>query len=215
VIWSWPSQHIFGIGPFNSLLIKAERSEMQGYYLARLIGLLRPDVPLSLTGHSFGAKIVAASLQGLAAGHIAGQELPAPASSDGEATFDAGGSPIAPVGRSIQAALLAAAFDNTALLPGYRYGMALTQVDRMIITVNPEDMPLRIYMRCANGGVSLLGETGIPGASRLGELQSKVYFVSSTPYAGCMHHVRYYTGTDIAAILRPYFFYLDAPVLAP
>lgn len=199
ILWSWDSQFVRGVGLIGSVRAKAARSESQGYYLARLIEQLDPQVSLSLVGHSFGARTVAAALEGLATHRVAGHELP-PRTHDDR--------------RSIQVAMLAAAVDNTALLPGRRYGSALTQVDRLLLTVNSRDLALRAFTRFANGGGPVLGLTGLPNIHSLGDQRSKIRVVYSP--LGCKHEIKYYEHSpSIVAAMRPYFFQPISPTTAP
>lgn len=198
VLWSWPAEHIKGMSAIDNILVKARRCESQGYYLAWLVDRLDPQVPISLAGHSFGARTVTAALQGLAADRIAGYELP-------ERKYQGR--------RPMQAALVAAAMDNTLLLPGYRHGLALTQVDRMLITKNPQDRSLRLFSLLSETGVDALGTTGIPGLARLPD-RNKVRQLVPSRWVGKAHRWSRYTNSPgAAASLRPYFFYQDAAPL--
>jgi pimeloyl-ACP methyl ester carboxylesterase len=72
VIWSWPSDKI--PGPRNDARMKARHCDTQAYYLATY--LHDADVPTTLVGHSFGARIVTGTVQLLAGGEIAGRQFP-------------------------------------------------------------------------------------------------------------------------------------------
>jgi hypothetical protein len=194
VLWSWPSQHRLGLGFRNNVVSKARWSESQGYYLAWLVDKLNPRTTLTLVGHSFGTRSVAAALHGLATNRVAGYDL----------------GPRQPVElRLMQAALVAPAMDNRWLWKGQRYGEALTQVDRMLITRNPNDRLLRFYSdNFLPPGVRALGLTGIPDAERrIGDLRFKL-----TPFpanwAGTAHRwTRYADAPEASSTLRQHFFY--------
>jgi hypothetical protein len=201
VLWSWPSQHRWGLGFQGNVLAKARWSESQGFYLAWLIDKINPRTPLSLVGHSFGSRTVAAALHGLATNRMAGYDL---------------GPRNRPEWRPMQAALVAAAMDNRWLWPGWRYGKALEQVDHILVTRNPDDRLLRFYSdRLLPPGVRALGLTGIPEPARLTEEQRAVALTSvNSLWAGTAHRWSRYVNSDQAQrMLRPYFFYENAPTL--
>jgi hypothetical protein len=194
ILWSWPSQHRLGWGPRNNVMYKARWSESQGYYLAWLVDKLNPRTTLTLVGHSFGARTVAAALHGLATNQVAGYDL---------------GPRQAVDLRLMQAALVAPAMDNRWLWRGSRYGEALTQVDRLLVTRNPNDRLLRLYSdRFLPSGVRALGLTGIPNPEQgLGDLRFKLTPFPAT-WAGTAHRwSRYADAPEAAATLRDHFFY--------
>ena len=55
VIWSWPSTKT--CGPIEDARMKAARTDVDGYYLAWFVDQLGPQVPVSLWGHSYGARV--------------------------------------------------------------------------------------------------------------------------------------------------------------
>lgn len=196
VLWTWSAEYIPGLSVVENVREKALRSEAQGYYLARLIDQLEPSVPLSLVGHSFGSRTVAAALHALAVGRASGHDLP----------------PRRYVGpRPIQATLLAAAMDNIWLWPGSKYGLAVTQVNRMLITFNPWDRILRAYDRLDGSDAGVLGMTGLPQEFRLGDHESKVIEWKVTPWVWSAHRwARYANSPRLANRLRPYIVYFEA-----
>ncbi|NQT17055.1 MAG: hypothetical protein HQ582_30135 [Planctomycetes bacterium] len=159
VIWSWPADQISGVR--QDVQVKAARSDVQAYYLAHVLRQVNPDVPVSLTGYSFGARTITGALQLLAGGEFAGRSLP-------EGT--------APVQRTpIRAVLVAAAMANYWLLPGKTNGLALSQAERILVTRNRNDPVLQWYDRMyGRGGPAALGYTGPASPSRLGADQEKV-----------------------------------------
>jgi hypothetical protein len=199
VLWSWPAEHIKHVSPSNNIAIKWERSESQGYYLAWLVDQLDPRVPITLAGHSFGSRTVTAALQALATNYIAGHHLP----------------PRHFVGwRPMQAALIAAGMDNNLLQPGYRHGLALTQIDRILITVNPQDRTLKVLARFSPTCSPCLGTTGIPNMPALGEQLRKVVQVYPNTWVGKAHRFsKYANSPETAAMMRPYIFYWQSAPL--
>lgn len=199
VLWSWPAEHIKHVSPYDNIMIKWERSEAQGYYLAWLVDQLDPRVPITLAGHSFGARTCTAALQCLATNFIACHQLP-------ERHY---------VGwRPMQGALIAAGMDNFLLSPGYRHELALSQVDRMFITVNPDDRTLNILARLSPACAPCLGTTGIPNLWALGIEQRKVVQVYPNAWVGKAHRFsKYAKSPETAAMMRPYIFYWQSPPL--
>ncbi|MBN2217358.1 MAG: hypothetical protein JW719_08270 [Pirellulales bacterium] len=159
VIWSWPATRIGG-RVRDDVRIKAARSDVQAYYLASVVRRMSPEVPVAMLGHSFGARAITGALHLLAGGQVAGREL--------------GPRPEGP-GRAVRVMLVAAALDNGWLLPGRRNGLALQEVDQMLITQNCNDRVLRLYPRMyGRRGPEALGFTGPACPSRLGDERSKL-----------------------------------------
>ena len=61
----------------------------------------------------------------------------------------------------MRAVLMAAAVDNDWLLPGHQHGLALTQVDRLLLLNNPCDNVLKRYRFLAPYRPQALGYTGL------------------------------------------------------
>jgi hypothetical protein len=198
VLWSWPAERLKGYGLEGNVVEKAYRAESQGYYLAWLVDLLDPRLPLSLAGHSYGCRSITAGLQGLATGHIAGYQLP-------ERQYTGW--------RPMQACLVAAAMDKWLLTPRGRHNLAVTQVDRMLITVNPKDRTLALLPKWFPW--EALGLTGLP-ARPIAPYDQRVLQMESTSWVNKAHRFQAYaTDRELADRLRPYFFYLDAPEPIP
>ncbi len=198
VLWSWPAERIKGAGLEGNVVEKAEMSESQGYYLAWLVDLIDPRTPLSLVGHSYGCRTVTAGLQGLATGRIAGYRLP----------------PRQYIGwRPMEACLVAAAMDKWLLTPRGQHALAVTQIDRMLITVNPKDRTLALLPKWFPW--EALGLDGLP-TRPIAPYDQRVLQMESTSWVNKAHRFQAYAhDRDLADRLRPYFFYLDAPEPIP
>ncbi|MBX9788174.1 MAG: hypothetical protein K2Y37_04605 [Pirellulales bacterium] len=198
VLWSWPAERLKGYGLEGNIVEKADRSESQGYYLAWLVDLLDPRVPLSLVGHSYGCRTVTAGLQGLATGHIACYDLP-------ERHY---------IGwRPMEACLVAAAMDKWLLTPRGRHALAVTQIDRMLITTNPDDRTLALLPKWFPW--EALGLNGLPERP-IAPYDQRVLQLESTSWVNKAHRFQAYAhDRELADRLRPYFFYLDAPEPIP
>ena len=144
VIWSWPSDQV-GQSNRDDVRVKACRSDVQGYYLANQLQQFDGNVPVNLVGYSFGARVITGALHMLGGGRVAGRGLDNPV----------------PRQRPFRAVLVAAAVDSDWLLPGRRNGLALLQVDRMLVTRNQADPVLRWYPLMYHiGGPRAMGYIG-------------------------------------------------------
>jgi hypothetical protein len=182
VIWSWPSERQER-GLLPDLRLKLARTNIEALYLARFMKSLPPNAPLCLIGFSFGGRIAAGSLNLLGGGAIAGRSL--------DIAGPQRGSPI----RSV---MLGAALGNDALLPQGSHGRALSQTDRMLVTVNPRDCVLRHFPLLREDRSPALGLAGMAGYSdAIGE---KIVYVEITEYLGRHHAFRHYL--EVPAILE-------------
>jgi esterase/lipase superfamily enzyme len=135
VVWSWPADRIVRRNR-PDVQIKACYSDAQGYYLARSLREMPPGAPVTLIGHSFGARAILGALHLMAGGQVAGRALP------GAAAGPAQHEP-----PRIRAVLAAAAVDADALLPCHAYGLALSQAERILVTENGRERALKWYPR--------------------------------------------------------------------
>ncbi len=150
VLWSWASQRAVR-GVRADVLVKLDFSDAQSYYLARFLGELKADVPVSLVGYSLGARAATGALVLLSGGSIADRCLPAAVVAQ-----QAQGHP-----RPLRVVLVAAACDADWLLPGHRDGLALGLVQRMLVAANPCDRVLKHYPRLyGRGGPEAMGAVG-------------------------------------------------------
>jgi len=177
VIWSWPSDRIAGSNRLDAQ-VKAARSELESLYLAQCIRRIHPDVPVSLIGHSFGARAVGGALKLLVGEQFAGNKLPAPEQ---------------PRRAPLRAVLAAAGMDNTALLPGSGNGLSLAALDRLLVTYNPDDLVLHWYRRMYHGrGPDALGHTGPTCPAQLGADAAKMELLDLSCEVGRRHPWEYY-----------------------
>jgi hypothetical protein len=187
VIWSWPNEpttlRVRKIAQAN-----AGRVNVEGYYLAAFLQLTAGHTPTGVVGYSSGAGVVTGALHVLGGGTLVGYRLAsAPLHSAG-----------------IHAVLLGAAVPNEWLYPGRLHERALSQVERLVITVNPADSVLRWYpMLWGKGGPEALGATGITHLSLLGREQSKVVQLNVQGDLSNRHSWRYYSGSpQVVSLLR-------------
>jgi hypothetical protein len=186
VIWSWPSTRVEG--PVQDLRLKAFVSEAHAWHLAWLVDQMHPDVPISLIGYSYGARLVSGALHLLGGGHLAGHSLD---------------HRVHPHRAPLRAVLMAGALDSHALTPRGHNARAASQVERILITVNPKDLVLHYYpllRGLLHTGPPALGYTGF-FAHTLGPDSHKVLQWNVARYVGQDHDWQRYL--HCPAILTP------------
>lgn len=195
VLWTWPSDFECGMSIRDQVYRGIATSQSQAFYLASIIDQLGPRVAVSLVGHSLGCRAVTATLHGLAAREIAGQPL---------------SEPRYPAPRPIQAALIAPAIDPYSLRPTGQYGLALRQVDRILITYNPRDRVLHAFE--SRFDRRALGLRGLPRPAAGAENFQKVIQINANPSVG-KHHVpsAYFKSPMVATWLRGFVGFLEEP----
>lgn len=192
VIWSWPSDHI-NAGPVQDARVKAARTTLAAWYLARWLDELEPLVNASIIGCSFGARVVGETLELRGGGRLGPYQLVAPASARSQ----------------VRVVLVSAAIDNDWLLPGRRLGHALSHVERLLLINNTSDAMLRRYgwLYGRRNSAAALGYTGLVGAGRLAGDSAKVRQIDATDLVGRRHGFMYYfTMPRIVGWMRPYVF---------
>ena len=156
VIWSWPADRIVRrLRP--DVQIKVCRSDVEAYYLARLLPLLPSGTPLSLVSYSLGCRTVSGALQLLAGGAVAGRGLTGEAMT---AWSKAGPRPI-------RVMMVAAAMDADWLEPCCPHGLAPLAVERILVSKNGCDRVLKwyshLYGRHGPEALGYVGPTGTAG----------------------------------------------------
>ena len=195
VLWTWPSDFECGTSVRDQVYRGIAASQSQAFYMASIIDQLGPRVAVSLVGHSLGCRTVTATLHGLAAREIAGQPLLEPRY---------------PAPRPMQAALIAPAIDPFSLWPTGQYGLALRQVDRILITYNPDDRVLHAFE--SRFDRRALGLRGLPRPATGGENFQKVIQINANPSVGKHHLPSVYFKSPMAATwLRGFVGYLEEP----
>jgi len=174
VIWSWPSDQIRG--PLRDVRAKADRSDVDAYYLGRFLAGMRPDVRVGILGYSFGARIASGAMELLAGGQIFGLCLP-------------------PAPRpQVRVAMWAAAEHSDWYLPGQFHSRALAAADAWFITINHCDPVLRRYRwidRSSNSAA--VGFVGIYGRNLLPpDVNARIEEVDVTNIVGGEHNWRQY-----------------------
>jgi len=149
VIWAWPAEPMARSRRKDARL-KAAFCDAESVHLALWLTRLNPEVRVSLVGHSFGPRIIAGALHLLGGGDVAGRCI----SEDAVKQWNGEKK------RRVRAVMLAAAVDAGALLPGQRYGSALSGLEGMLVTRNGCDRALRHYPKLEGCGTNALGAVG-------------------------------------------------------
>lgn len=182
VIWSWPAERMLRHNQ-DDVRLKAAFSDVQSYYLAQWLSRIRPGVPLSLIGHSFGPRIITGAMHLLGGGTVAGRNL----SQDIVAEWSGGKR------NTVRAVLLAAAIDSDWLCPGGCHGEGLVLFDQVLVTANDRDLVLRWYARLYDHcRPQALGLDGPCSATD----RQKIVVVNVSCEVGRRHDWRYYSSAS-------------------
>ncbi|MBX7165364.1 MAG: alpha/beta hydrolase [Pirellulales bacterium] len=174
VIWSWPSERIYG-ALRRDVREKANRGEAEGCVVAQFVGQIPGEVPVCLLGHSYGARVIVTCLHHLAQVESRAPTAPAPAR---------------------RAVLMAGALDCGWIAPGGAYGMALWAVEHAVVMYNPNDVALKWYpLLWGRGGPPALGYTGLPGSVQA-KFAGRVEQLDVEPFVGRRHRFAEYLAAD-------------------
>jgi len=171
-IWAWYADQIPGRVRVD-VQTKAARSDRESHRVARLIDAMDPDVPVTLTGYSFGTRTIGGVLSLLAGEEWAGQVLPGRAGKSR---------------KGVRAVLVGAASDDTMLLPAGPYPGALGQVEQVLVTTDFRDTALRWYRHIdQRHGPEALGLLGPACLDSLGPERKKVEVLDLSREVGRKH----------------------------
>ena len=179
VIWSWPSDKTCGAR--RDAIVKANRSDCEGYYFAMFLSQIAPETRVGLIGYSFGSRIVSGALHLVGGGALCGHHLPFAQTRPSGTT---------------RAALLAAAMHNYWWLPGRRHDHTLTQVQDMLVLYNTCDPVLRWYPRIERRSrPQALGYTGCCRPAESDEESAHLEQQNVACQIGKTHDVESYFGS--------------------
>lgn len=128
VMVSWNSDQEPGV--LNDVRTKAARTDSVSWQLAWVIDQLPVDAPIGLFGYSFGARISLGAAHLLAGGSLGHVRI------EGQTGY---------AKRPIEGVMVAAALDSGWLGPNQRQGLAMQQIDRLLVTTNRRDPAMRYY----------------------------------------------------------------------
>ena len=176
VIFSWPSTKVRG--QLFDIRLKARLSSPAGCQLAWVVDNIAPETPIGMIGYSFGARVITEALHVLGGGRVCDVRLR-------ERKH--------PERRSVRVVLAAAALGDDWLLPGYKHGKALSQVERMLLLNNHCDWVIRWYQLVERRDRSqALGRNGMASIEALGDDACKIEQFDVYDHLGRSHDVSLY-----------------------
>jgi hypothetical protein len=128
VIFSWPSARVGGL--LRDVRVKATRTDPAGCQLAWLLDQMPVETPITLVGFSYGARIITAGLHLVAGGELGRLSLR---------------ERVHPDRPPVNVVLMAAALHAHWLGEGRYHGLAMTQVNQMLLLNNCRDLAMRYY----------------------------------------------------------------------
>jgi hypothetical protein len=176
VVFSWPSAKVRGL--LNDVRVKAARTGPAGCQLAWLLHQMPPETPISLIGFSFGARIITGGLHILAGGTLGGSLALHEVSHQDR--------------QPMNVVLIAAAIHAHWLGEGQCHGLAMTQVDQMLLLNNCQDRAMVYYhwLTPGRGGPQALG---LRGPTRLSsEYAAKIRKRDMSGIVGPQHDLMQY-----------------------
>ena len=180
VYWSWPAQRVHKMKglKFKEMVMKNLRtkyvySEYQGYYVAKLVNQMSLSQRVMIAGHSYGGIISAAALHYLGGGCLRGLTLE-------------GGAPVERP--NLRGGIISGAFDNDAMIPGYRFGQSFVAAEKVYVTRNIKDSTLKNWHKVSWRCQQAIGKTGI-NARRLGQYRHKLCQQTMTVDVGKSHYL--------------------------
>lgn len=178
VAWSWPTARL---GRWvKDVRVKAQRTGLASCQLAWLVDQMDPETSMGMVGFSFGARVITGALHILGGGQLGQIALPVHHATERGA---------------IRTVLMSAALDDDWLLPGHRHGLALSQVDGMLLMNNSCDQGMKWYPvidRCRRP--TALGRWGMPSLCMLGPDARKIDQCDVCHQLGRVHDFRRFLG---------------------
>lgn len=203
IYFTWPSEGQCTLLPGNPFLTPApcvdmailgRRSELNGFYLADLVGALPLQSPVCLLGHSLGTRTIASALHLLGGGTVRDQARWNPVDS----------------GQRIRAVFAGAAIEHDWLNPGDRYGCALRRTECLLNLRNKKDIALFLFPLRHPFSSRALARAGFTRKDRckLGEHNGQVSELDVTPWLKHHHSwPEYIRRPEVAAAIAPYVYF--------
>jgi Alpha/beta hydrolase of unknown function (DUF900) len=195
VFFTWPSDGTLKMFPRLELSKLGRRASQHSLYLAELISRVPEGHPISLIGHSHGARMVSAAVHALAGGAVEDRCYVGPPD----------------CGHRIRVVLAAAAIDHDWFNPGGRFALAPQRAEAILNLRNRHDFVLLLYPTRRPFSRAALAVTGFTRRDRgqLGDLNCRIVDCDVTPQVGLGHYwPHYYRQPDIARAMR-HFVYFD------
>lgn len=195
IFFTWPSDDSTRLVQTFDVNKLGRRAELNGLYLAQLVAGVPEGHPISLLGHSHGARMVSATAHVMAGGEIDGR------------CFAKGPD----YRHRLRIVLAAAAIDHDWFNPGGHLDRTLCRSEAVLNLRNRHDFPLLFYPTRRLFSSRALAITGVTRGDRwrLGDQNCRIDDCDITPLVG-LGHVwgHYYCQPDIAAAIR-HFIYFD------
>lgn len=198
IFFTWPSDYLpTKIVPIDANIL-GKRAEYNGHYLAQLISKLPEHHPISLLGHSHGARMVSSTLHLIGGGSVQGVSL------------SECGIHICCHSRQFRAVFAAAAINHNWLNPGKRYGCSLNCTDCLVNLRNKKDRLLFFYPVLAPVSRRALARTGFTYFDRraLGDNYARIKDIDVSQCVGSGHMFpNYYSHPEIAEMIVPAIYF--------
>ena len=176
VFWSWPTtQKRFR--PTRDLADKAQRADVDAFYLAWLLSQLDENEPVCVVGSSLGCRVVQGML------HLAG------GGKIGDWTLGARRTELP---AKLSAAYISACVHNYWLKDGEFHEKAIAGVDRLLLINNSVDSMLFRYGKVWRSNPVALGLDGVPDAVKLGTKEDRILQYDAHEEIGDRHGVEHY-----------------------
>jgi hypothetical protein len=196
VIMSWPSSRVGGL--LRDVRVKATRTDPAGCQLAWLLDQMPVETHLTLVGFSYGARIVTAGLHILAGGHLGHLHL---------------AEPVHPQRPPVNTVLMASALHAHWLGEGQYHGLAMTQVNQMLLVNNCSDPAMRFY-HLAFKGRGRPQALGLRGPTRMSSDQRMKIQMRDVSRYGSQHNLfLYLCARGVAAQIWDYTMSAPAPTM--
>ena len=194
IFFTWPSDGPYTYIPPVDITVRGRRAEFNGFHLSHLIAHVPAACPVSLVGHSHGARVILSAMHLAGGGSILGHVYPGSLGNQ----------------RRYRVVLAAAAMDHHWLNPGQRYDCALHRVECLLNVRNQQDLPLAFYPLTRPFARRALARAGFTNRDvrKIGPNITKVRDIDFTFRLGSEHLWPYYYSDP--AIIRealPYIYF--------
>ena len=201
VIWSWSAAVEYTLRPIKDAQLKGENGLQDGYRLGWVLARMPTETSVCLIGYSAAGRNIFGALHGMGGGRVAGYGL-----LDG--LLDGERSPGPP---RYSVVSFATAIDNYWLESGERFGLAASQIKRVLFLNNYRDIILQHYPKLY--GTQALGFAGLSDPDSLEEQVEDVWEFNVSGTIGRMHRWRNYVYSDtVMAMIREYGLSRDVTV---
>lgn len=195
VFFTWPSDDTSRLIPHSDINRLGRRATLHGFYLADLVTRIPCDHPVSLIGHSHGARNVCSALHALGGGCLEGRTLATTRHPQ----------------QRIRTVLAAAAMDHDWFNPGERFDLALCATESLLNLKNRHDFPLIFYpTRRPFSSSRAIALTGLTNRDhrRIGDSACRIVECDVTHLIGFGHiWAHYYRQPCIATAIRHHVYF--------